>query len=285
MKNDCALLLSSYDGGIDLWEGFFKSISYQWKEFDLPVIINTESLTYSYQGFDITVLNQIDTKKKIPWSKRLMDVLSRIDTEFILFFLEDFWLDRPVRDIEFRKTLQYMRDNPDVATFSFYPCNPGENIQDERFEGFELRPQKCTYKINCQASIWRTKKLLEYLRPHETPWEFEVVGSVRAERYAEKFYTLKKDTELIFSYGDPDVGCLIHRGKWNKDVVLPLAKLYNLDIDYSKRGFENWEEIYANAGDGSFVKPSLIKRLMMPNLGTRVKERIIREWRKYLSLR
>ena len=113
MKIDCALLLSSYDGGIDLWEGFFKSIAYQWKEFDLPVIINTESLNYSYQGFDITVLNQIDTTKKIPWSKRLMDVLSRIDTEFILFFLEDFWLDRPVRDIEFRKTLQYMRDNPE----------------------------------------------------------------------------------------------------------------------------------------------------------------------------
>ena len=285
MSNDCTLLLSSYDGGIDLWEGFFKSIKYQWKEFDLPIVINTESADYSFPELDIKIIKQYDTKKKLPWSKRLMDALERIDSEFILLFLEDFWLDKPVKDAEFRKTIQYMKDNPDIATFSYYPCNPGENIRDEKFEGFELRPDKCTYKINCQASIWRTKRFMEFLRPHETPWELEVVGSVRAERYTDRFYTLKKESELIFSYGDPDVGCLVHRGKWNKDVVEPLAKLYELDIDYSKRGFEDWDEIYANAGDGTFVKPSLIKRLMMPNLGKRIKDRIIRDWRRYLSLR
>ena len=257
IKNkDCSFLLSTYDGGEDLWEGFFKALSVQWPEMDMKVFINTETKDYQYPGFDIEVCNQT-TKEEQPWATRLINTLKRIDTEFVLFFLEDFWLADRVDDAFFKKTLQWMKDYPEVANFSYYPCLPGSNIDDGKFERFERRPQKCRYKYNCQVGLWRTKELISFFKPDESPWEWECYGSMRAGRKNKQlFYALKEDAPLIFSYGDNLKGCIIHRGKWVKDEVLPLAEKYGLDIDYSKRGFEDFDE-YWNSPENYGIKANL----------------------------
>ena len=235
---DCTLLLSTYDGGEDLWEGFFKALSVQWPEMDLPIVMNTETKQYSYQNYNI-ISSNITGNKNIPWGERLRRTLAKIHTEYTLLFLEDFWLRERVDDAFFRQTIEWMNQNPDVANFSFYPCMPGTNIDDGKFERFERRPRKCEYKLNCQVGIWRTKELLGFIRSHESAWDWEMYGSVRAERYQQKFYSLKSDAPLVFNYGDNTKGCIVRKGKWVEDAVLPMAKLYNLNIDYSIRGFSD----------------------------------------------
>ena len=91
---DCTLLLNSYDGGEDLWEGFFTALYVQWKEFDLPVVLNTETKKFDFKSLNIRTINC--PKKNVSWGKRLIDCLKKIDTEYVLFFLDDFWLDAPV---------------------------------------------------------------------------------------------------------------------------------------------------------------------------------------------
>ena len=242
MNTDCTFFLSTYDGGEDLWKGFFKALSVQWPEMDMPIALSTETKSYDYPGYEIRALNS--GKRRIPWAKRLRRALERVDTEFILLFLEDFWLDSKVDDARFRQVLAWMKENPDVSTVSFYPCLPGENIDDGKLEGFELRPDTCEYKLNCQVALWRREKLIEYIRPHESPWEFEIYGSKRASRYKERFYTYKTYTDLVFSYGDPNVGCLIHRGKWVEDVARRLDAMYDLHTDFSVRGFEDFDTVW-----------------------------------------
>lgn len=240
MIKDCTLLLSSYDDGEDLWEGFFTALKVQWPEMDMPIVLNTETKDYYFEGMDIRTFG-VCREKTMPWAKRLKEVLKRIETEYILLFLEDYWLDSPVNDAYFRKSLQWLRENKDIASFSYYPCTPGKNIQDNVFEKMELRPQKCEYKLNCQVAIWRREKLISYLRNHENPWEWEIWGTIRASRYKERFYTLRADSDLVFSYGDPEKGCMIHRGKWVEDVARRMCEMYNLDIDFSVRGFEDFD--------------------------------------------
>lgn len=243
MNSDCTLFLSSYDGGEDLWEGFFKAMSIQWPEMDMKVALNTETKSYSYPGFEIETLNSLRTDPSTqPWGERLIDALKRVKTEYVLLFLDDYWLARRVDDPFFRKTLQWMKDNPDVANFSFYPCMPGLNIPDLRFERFELRPTKCDYKLNCQAGLWRTKELISFIRPHESPWDWEVLGSIRAERYTQKFYSLRWNAPTVFYYGDSLTGCMVRRGRWVEENVLPVVKEYGLEIDFSKRGFEDFSD-------------------------------------------
>ena len=277
MINDCTLLLSSYDGGEDLWDGFFTALKKQWPEMDLPIVINTESKQYCFKGYDIKCLG-VCGKKSIPWAKRLKDVLRRIDTEYILLFLEDYWLDKPVDDSYFRESLKWLRDNKDIATFSYYPCVPERNIQDNMFDRMELRPEKCEYKLNCQVAIWRRKDLISFLRNHEDPWEWEIWGSMRASRYKQRFYTLKPGAKPVFSYGNPEVGCLIHRGKWVEEVAKSLNDMYNLNIDFSIRGFENFEEYYAEP------KP-FWQRVLEEGLSNKIQKRVRMTIRKFMSLR
>ena len=239
MIDDCILLVSSYDGGEDLWEGFFTCLFAEWSDFDMPIILNTESKSYSFHGRKIETFNLYKEGQKVSWSRRLLEHLKRINTEYVLFFLDDFWLDAPVDTEHFNKSLNWMRENKDVANISFQPT-PGENIKDNRFERFEKRPKKAEYKLNCQAALWRRERLIEFMRPHENPWEFEKYGSMRASRYPDAFYTLIDGAPKVFSY-DIIHGGAMHRSRWVKSVAVPLAEKYNLKIDYDIRGYdEDW---------------------------------------------
>lgn len=247
--DDCTMLVNSYDGGEDLWEGFFCALKAQWPTFDLPVILNTESKQFAYPGIDIRSFHMYKCGENVAWGKRLIETLKKINTEYILFFLEDFWLDAPVDVAFFEQCRMWMRDNPDVACLSFQRVL-GKNIRDGRFERFEKRPQKGEYRMNCQAGLWRREKLLEYIRPHESPWEWERYGSVRSLRYKEALYTLIEGEKLVFSY---DRGGVIYRGRWCKKVSVPLQEKYDLQIDYTKRGV--WEEWVSS-------KPKSMRKLL-----------------------
>lgn len=238
MDTDCTLLVSSYDGGEDLWPGFFTALTTQWPELDLPIVLNTESKSCSFPGLDIKTFSFYPgTPPK--WGERLIKTLQQIDTEYILLFLEDFWLTAPVDDAFFRKCLGYMRANPDVATLSFKPT-PGPNIQDGRFERFERRPQKPEqqfhYRLNCQVAIWRRKRLIEFIRPFEDPWQWELFGSRRSTRYPDAFYTLIEGEKEAFPYDD---GHIVTHGRWNMPFAKPLCEYYGLTPDFSIRGI--WE--------------------------------------------
>ena len=258
----CTLLLNSYDNGEDCWNAFFTALLDQWKNFDLRVVLNTESKSYKFPNVDITTFSLFAPNSNVPWGLRLIEHLKRINTKYILFFLEDFWLDSKVDIDFFEKTVSWMEENPDIATFSYYPTS-SNNIRDNLFDRFELRPAKCEYKLNAQVAIWRREKLIQFVRPHESPWEWEVWGSKRATRYKDRFYTLINGSKSIFSYGDPMKGCMIHRGKWNKDAIMPFEKKYSLGIDYSIRGFEDYETVRRLDNQTFFEKlisPAAIKR-------------------------
>jgi len=258
----CTFLLSSYDNGEDCWNAFFTALLDNWKNFDMKVVLNTESKSYEFPGINITTFSLFKPGVNIPWGFRLIETLKRIKTKYILFFLEDFWLDSEVDVDFFEKTIRWMEENPDIATFSYYPAG-NNNIKDNVFERFELRPAKCEFKLNAQAAVWRREKLISFIRPHENPWEFEVWGSKRAARYKDRFYTLIRGAEPVFSYGDPMEGCIIHRGKWNKDAVMKFERKYSLGIDYSIRGFEDYETVRRLDNQTFFEKlmnPSAVKR-------------------------
>ena len=121
--------------------------------------------------------------------------------------------------------------------------------------------------------------MIGFFRLHEDPWEWEIFGSMRAGRCKQSFYSLKGDAPLVFSYGDNLTGCIIHRGKWVKDAVIPLAEKYGLEIDYSKRGFEDFDEFWKN------VNASFWEKLMRGDLFGRLFRKINKQYRKYLSLR
>lgn len=266
----CTLLVAGYDGGEDLWEGFFTALTAQWPELDLPIVLNTESKSCSFPGLEIKTLGLYPDRVP-PWGERMRETLKRIDTEYVLLMLDDFWLDAPVDDAFFRKCLGYMEDNPDVAVLSFQRTH-GPNIRDGRFPRFERRPQRAEYRFNCQAAVWRRERLIKFIRPKESAWDWELSGSVRSGRYRDGFYTLIEGEKPVFSY---DRGGVIYRGKWHRETIEPLCARYGLTIDFSRRGFYKEEPPAPPA-----PPPSFLERLRMPHRLRRIRDRLSREFLK-----
>ena len=80
MNNDCTLLVSSYDGGEDLWEGFFTCLFAEWPDFDMPIVLNTESKSYEFNDRKIETFNLYKEGQKVTWSRRILEHLKRINT-------------------------------------------------------------------------------------------------------------------------------------------------------------------------------------------------------------
>lgn len=235
MCNKCTLLVNSCDAYSDLWEPFFRILIANWDPIPYPIILNTESLAFSFPSLEIHTFGLYPKENNVPWGERLIATLQRIDTEFILFMLDDFFLLDRVDQERINQCISWMTENPEIAVFSFSRTHQ-PNIRDGKYPHFERRPQNGEYRLNTQAAVWRREKLISYIRPHESPWEWELYGSIRSRRYPEIFYSAIEGEPSIMLY-DWSAGGAVHRGKWTAS-ALKLLKEYDIQVDVTKRGVE-----------------------------------------------
>ena len=233
MNRDCTVVVSSCDAYEDTWYPFFKILENQWPDCPYPIVLNTESKHFSYKDMDIKTFNFYKPGKKVPWGKRLIKTLKNIDSEYILFMLDDFYLLNAVDQKRIDECIKWMEEDKNIAVFSFWRTRQ-PNIKDGKYPHFERRPQNGSYRLNCQAAVWRREKLISYIRPHENPWQWEILGSKRSERYPEKVYSAIEGEPYIMEYSILEYGLI--RGKWTPGIV-DLFKKYDIECDFSKRGF------------------------------------------------
>lgn len=232
----CTILVNSCDKYEDAWYPLFKIMKAEWKDRKWPIVLNTESKTFDYEDMGIKTFRLYQPGVKDKWGKRLIETLKRIDTEYVLMYLDDFFLTRPVNQNMLDQCIEWLDKNDDVAVFCFMPAY-GENIKDGRFEGFEKRPQDGDYRLNCQAALWRKEELIEYTKPNYNPWEWEIFGSIRTRKSKKSYYSIIKGVELPFEYQLSE-GTGIYRGRWVDKVVIPIFKKHDINIDFSIRGIE-----------------------------------------------
>lgn len=253
----CILLVNSYDGGEDLWEGFFTSLVRWWPGFDMPVLLNTQSKSFSYSGLAIKTLNLYKSGSKIAWSGRLMETLKQINEEYVLFFVDDDWLTGPVDTERFEQSVRFMDQYADAGNICFAP--PGLDYKnDGRCPFLDRAPQKGDYRVNGQVTLWRKNVLLKFLRPHESVWDFETLGSRRSRRYPDKLYGLSKNAKPVFIY---ELRGMIFRGKWyNESVVKEIINDLNLSVDIEERGIYDEKKCDNALYEGRKIEGSIVKQ-------------------------
>ncbi len=231
------ILLTSCDRYSDAWEPFFRLLKKYWPACNYPVILNSETKEFHSDDF------QIETfcgGKNIAWSKRLKRCLKTINSEYVLLCLEDYFLQAPVDLDIFNAALQTMNENTNIGVIQFaidIPTRYDDNIQINRY--FSLVP-KCLenkfHRIYCVLSLYRTEYLKKLLIASESPWEFEVYGSLRSEHYREEVYRENDNHPRCFTYYiQPKYGYAILRGKWlpnNKK----LFEENGIEVDFSNLG-------------------------------------------------
>ena len=117
-KRDVTILVNSCDLYEDTWYPFFKLLQIQWPDCPYRIVLNTETKKYDCPFLNVETIN---SGNGLSWTARLKYVLNQIDSEFVLFFLEDFFLLEPVRTEAFDKAWSIIKENQDVGLIHFTP--------------------------------------------------------------------------------------------------------------------------------------------------------------------
>lgn len=247
---NCSIIVNTCDAYEDAWSPFFKILKAEWPECDMPIYVNTESKVCKVDDFEVTTLNILEGKKSdIPWGERLIDALKRIDTDYVLFMLEDFFIQERVKNDIIENCIRWMDEDENIATFllvsaGLYARSDYERNKEksEKYPGFGLREKTDKFLLSAGPGIWRREDLIKLTKPFESPWVWEGYGSLRAAKYPKEFYCRKVDGESAFVY-DVVRGGAIHRGLWVGCIVRPLLEKHNIDLDLNVRGVdEDWLE-------------------------------------------
>lgn len=236
---DLTILVNSSDGFEDCWHPFFELFRTFWPGCPYPLVLNTERKTYQHPGLNIRC-SQVAaaSSRRLTWSECLIECLAGIDTPYVLYLQEDYFLEAPVKVAEFEQLLGLLRNGQaDVLRVmecgGSGPWHPTENPLVWRVD------QRAAYRISMQAALWRKSTLRRQLRAHESPWQLEVFGTRRAWRQRdEKVLCVNRDRfhgpgrEII-----PYTPTGIVKGQWEQRIVEPLFAQHGLAIDFSRRGF------------------------------------------------
>ena len=223
-----SLVISSCDSHSDAWSTFFYLLHRMWSDLQYPIYIIAESK--EYQDDNIRAVNPLvgENSEKKTWSWIFKRALKRIESEYVIVLLEDYFLESEVDTEELEKCVSFMQNNTDVACITFRGKKEAE--ESKELSGYRLVEKGSLYRADCQASIWRKECLLKLLRDHEDAWRFEHFGSKRTNRYAWRFY--KAIGSRVFDYdgGDP-----IFRGYWNMKSIRRIEEKVGISIDTSGR--------------------------------------------------
>jgi len=234
---DLTVLVNSCDKYSDAWEPFFKLMHDYWTECDYDIVLVTENKDYSCKYFNVKT---IKCGQK-PWGKRLKMALNSIDTKYVLYFLEDFFLLEKVNHDSFLEALNTIRNDGTIGYLglknnSKYIWKDGSDCHSK--EKFINRDDlKIYHRVNNMTAIWDREWFIKLIRVHETPWEFDNMASYRSHRYPYKVLLINNEVlPRCFTYEiDFEFGYGISQ-KWlpnNKK----LFKEHGIIVNFSNLGF------------------------------------------------
>ena len=234
-NQDCTILVNSCDLYEDAWAPFFKLFKIQWPDCPYSFVLNTEFKSFETNCFDVTIFNSGD----IPWSDRVLSALETIESEYILFFLEDFFLMSPVKIDVFNSALSYIRENKEIGVICFNPDVDSRAWKTKGSYGkyFTELKRGSIARINSVAALWRKDFLIKVLERGETPWEFEANGTLRGESCEEMVLCLSDIKNVPFKFHFcVGYGYGITSKSWlpkNKQ----LFDKYGIEVDFEKLGW------------------------------------------------
>ena len=117
------------------------------------------------------------------WSNGLLELLSMVKDEYILFMMDDYWLNSPANHDKIMELANYVQAHDNVARLdlTYDRLNNATWTDAATFMSIDdlIFSQPLPYQFSYQAAIWRKSLFEKCLAPNETPWESELRGSYR----------------------------------------------------------------------------------------------------------
>lgn len=236
--SDLTILVNTSDNFEDCWPPFFKLFQSYWPDCPHPIVLNTEHKDYEWPGLNLRASKvATGSTKRLTWSECLARCLDSIDTPYVLYFQEDYFLEDHVKTDLIERMLDYLRKG-EADVIRILECGGSGPWHPTDNEDLWAIDRNSTYLIGLQAGLWRKSVLRANLRMHESPWQLEILGSRRARRRSDKVCCVNRDR-----YSGPGKEILPYTatgvigGRWARSIVVPLFERQGIEMDFSKRGF------------------------------------------------
>ena len=234
LSTKLTVLVCSCDRYEDLWEPFFTLLTKYWPGLSCRVVLNTETKTYESGELRVDALHP--SVPDAPYGRRMRECITHIDTPYTLLLLDDFFLRAPVDEARLSEIVRWMDDDRAIASVNF-DWNTPRTKEPGAVTGFYRMPQYAMYKLNLQAGVWRTERLLHYWRDEDDPWRWELFVNYLTFESGDAFYAAEGEAASPVRYGlNKDAAWGVVAGKWAESDVAPLFAENGLEVDFAGRG-------------------------------------------------
>lgn len=117
------------------------------------------------------------------WSDGLLDFLGYIEDEYILFLMDDYWLNAPVHHERIMILADYVQTHEQVArldlTYDRLHNSHWTDVKTLWGVNDLIMSDPSPYFFSYQAALWRKSYFSKAIERNETPWQSELAGSGR----------------------------------------------------------------------------------------------------------
>tara|TARA_X000000950_G_scaffold14462_1_gene15652 strand:- start:26465 stop:27292 length:828 start_codon:yes stop_codon:yes gene_type:complete len=232
--NNLSILISSTDSYQDCWDPFFSLLEKNFENIsEFNVILVSDTKQYTKKKF-VKNISASKNGEVINWSKRILYALNSIDSEIIFFLFDDYFLMSKLNTHKFLKMFQLIKEDNEIGNIKF-EYNSNSSISN--YKGLNQLWKFAKYKASLQPGFWRKDVLIDLLQNGETPWQFEILGTVRSFCYQKKFLVVDNMSSRKI-YDSKTYGGIV-KGKWVLNEYEKIKQICGTKIT-SQRGFINY---------------------------------------------
>lgn len=188
-----SVLIGSCDNYSFLWENFDILFKRYWSLNTKNYLI---SETKSFDNKDYVSL----TPGKLPWGQRILEGLNLIETEYVLFILDDYYLSENFDENFINEHIKLLNEHS--ADKIMMDIDYGEPIYslDHLSNNLYKFKQSSDYLNSVQPAIWRTDYLRKVLKPEYSPWDFELIGNNFTKTLNPTILLNKRESHMYFNF-------------------------------------------------------------------------------------
>lgn len=180
MRNDLTMIINSCDKFSDLWDIHVQLLEENWNDRGIRTIISTDKQTSKqYKNVEI-----ISSKDGDEITSRLLYTLSKVDSEYILITLDDYFLTKKINTNDIYELVDYMKVN-NVDYIRMFKRTKSKKIV---FKNMNLRllTLEQNYEVNLYPGLWKKSFLLKTIDKSLNAWQYEVSLTKKAKMLGAK---------------------------------------------------------------------------------------------------
>jgi hypothetical protein len=173
-----SLLVSSCDLYSDLWLPHSRFLELNWEHLNIRTILLTDKETqFKIKNMEIISISSNN------YSKRLIECLKYINTKYVLFSLDDYFLINKVNEKDLSEFLNFMSLN-NVKYLRLFKIPNSNKIYSKNNNTFII-DLKNDYDINFYPAIWEKEYLISLIDNFENIWDLESSLTQKARKLNE----------------------------------------------------------------------------------------------------